>query len=45
MKIKNIKLSNFRGFADLQIPFPNENIVVFIGKNGAGKSSVIDATN
>jgi predicted ATP-binding protein involved in virulence len=43
MKITSIYLKNFRGFREVTIPFPNENVVVLIGRNGAGKSSVLDA--
>ncbi|GIU71074.1 MAG: hypothetical protein KatS3mg003_0553 [Candidatus Nitrosocaldaceae archaeon] len=38
----NIELKNFISHKDTNIPF-SEGINVFIGKNGAGKSSVIDA--
>ncbi len=43
MKIKELHLQNFRGFEDLTIKFPMDNVAVFIGVNGAGKSSVLDA--
>ena len=43
MKIKELHLQNFRGFEDLTIKFPKDNVAVFIGENGAGKSSVLDA--
>jgi len=50
MRIDSLRLQNFRGFQDLEIKFPNDpdservnNAVVFIGINGAGKSSVLDA--
>ena len=42
MKIKELHLTNFRGFEQLDIVFPNR-LGVFIGKSGAGKSAVLDA--
>lgn len=43
MKIKTLHLQNFRGFEDLTIKFPEDNVAVFIGENGAGKSAILDA--
>jgi len=44
MRIEKIELKNFRGFEDLTVNFPeNNNVAVFIGKNGSGKSSILDA--
>jgi predicted ATP-binding protein involved in virulence len=44
MRIERLHLQNFRGFTDLEIEFPKDNnVAVFIGVNGAGKSSVLDA--
>ena len=45
MKIKSIKLRNFRRFTDLTIEGLSEKakLVVMIGPNGSGKSSVFDA--
>jgi len=43
MKIKELNLRNFRGFQELEIKFPSSNLAVFIGINGAGKSSILDA--
>jgi len=42
MRIQQLKLENFRGFKELTIDFPEKGNVVFIGGNGAGKSSVLD---
>ena len=42
MKIKELHLTNFRGFEQLDIVFPNR-LAVFMGVNGTGKSSVLDA--
>ena len=42
MKIKELHLTNFRGFEQLDIEFKNR-LSVFIGVNGAGKTAVLDA--
>lgn len=42
MKINKIYLEYFRGFYDtIEIPF--DNLIVFIGKNDQGKSSILEA--
>jgi len=45
MYIKRLELENYRGFESLVIDFPPKanNLNVFIGINGSGKSSVLDA--
>lgn len=42
MKISSLKLTNFRGAVDLPLTF-NEQLNVFVGINGAGKSTILDA--
>lgn len=43
MKIQKIQLNNFRGFkGEHNIDF-DPNLNVFVGRNGAGKSSILDA--
>lgn len=43
MRIRRIQLYRFRGFDDLQLIFPpKENLTVFIGQNGSGKTSLLD---
>ncbi|WP_319498114.1 AAA family ATPase [uncultured Cohaesibacter sp.] len=42
MKIKEIRCENFRRFKDFQISF-QEDMTVLVAKNGAGKSSILDA--
>lgn len=42
MKIKHIRIQDFRGIDDLSLDFGTDNINVLIGINGVGKSSVID---
>ncbi len=47
MKIKNLQLKNFKRFTDLTLQDIPENakLVLLIGSNGSGKSSVFDALN
>lgn len=42
MILKRIKLNNYRRFRSLELEFP-ENLIGIIGKNGVGKSSLIEA--
>jgi exonuclease SbcC len=42
MVLKRIKLNNYRRFRSLELEFP-ENLIGIVGKNGAGKSSLIEA--
>lgn len=42
MKIKRLKLNNFRRFEDFEINF-DEQLTVLVARNGAGKSSILDA--
>ncbi|TAE18832.1 MAG: hypothetical protein EAZ95_03200 [Bacteroidetes bacterium] len=42
MKIKQLNIENYRGFEQASITFPDNNLAVFIGANGAGKTSVLD---
>jgi predicted ATP-binding protein involved in virulence len=42
MRIENLHIQNFRGFEDISFNFPHSNLVVLIGVNGAGKSSILD---
>jgi predicted ATP-binding protein involved in virulence len=45
MRIKKLELKNFRGFEELTIDFPEgeSGLAVFVGVNGSGKSSVLEA--
>ena len=47
MKIHQIQLTNFKRFTDTTIAdLPNEaRLVLLVGPNGCGKSSVIDAAH
>ena len=42
MKLKNIKLSNYRCFKEAEIDF-DDYITLVVGKNGAGKTAILDA--
>lgn len=42
MKVKNLKLWNFRGIRELSVDFANRT-TAFVGVNGVGKSTVLDA--
>lgn len=43
MRLKALKLRNFRGYrGDIEIPFAEE-LTAFIGRNDSGKSSILDA--
>jgi DNA repair protein SbcC/Rad50 len=42
MVLKRIKLNNYRRFRSLELEFP-ENLIGIVGKNGVGKSSLLEA--
>lgn len=42
MKIDNIHIKNYRCFCNLDIPL-EDHLTLFVGKNGAGKSAILDA--
>lgn len=44
MNIKHLKLTNFKKFADLAVDF-NDGVNLFVGANGSGKSSILEAIN
>jgi len=41
--VKRIELENFISYERLSIELPPDGSIVFIGRNGAGKSSILDA--
>lgn len=45
MKLKKLVLENFRLFKNLEIDFPDSNVIALIGNNGGGKTSVLDAVS
>jgi len=42
MKTKELSLTNFRRFEQLDLKLPDSNFVILIGENGCGKSSVLN---
>jgi predicted ATP-binding protein involved in virulence len=46
MHVKELRLHNFRGIKELHLVFNQEhNVVVLVGINGIGKSSILDCIN
>ncbi len=46
MRIKELKLHNFRGIKDLKLVFNTaHNVIILAGINGVGKSSILDCIN
>ena len=43
LKLKKISLSNFKGINEALIPNFDDNINIFIGNNGTGKTSILEA--
>ena len=41
--IDKVKIHNCRGHIDMEMDFPVNNFTIFIGKNGAGKSTIFKA--
>lgn len=42
MRIKHLKLINFRNYSNLEIDF-NKNVNIFIGENGKGKTNILES--
>lgn len=42
MRLKKISFKNFRLFENFELEFPDENFIVLIGRNGSGKSTILD---
>lgn len=42
MYISNLKIINFHSFKNIEITLPKSNILVFIGQNGCGKTTILD---
>ncbi len=45
MKLKHVKIENFRSIKHLEFTFPESGFLVLLGANNAGKSNVIRAIN
>lgn len=43
MKLRRLEFTNFRLFQEFNIEFQDENLLVIIGENGSGKTSILDA--
>lgn len=43
MKLKKVKLQNFKGWANLEFDFNTDNKTILYGKSGSGKSSILEA--
>lgn len=43
MKIKKLKIQNFKVFDNIEFDFESSNLIIFDGPNGFGKTSVYDA--
>lgn len=42
MCISNLKIINFHSFKNIEITLPKSNILVFVGQNGCGKTTILD---
>ena len=42
MRIERLKIKNFRCLEDISINFPDNNMAVIVGINGAGKTTILD---
>ena len=42
MKLKKVKIINYRCFKEAEIDF-DEHTTLIVGKNGAGKTAILDA--
>ncbi|MZP28392.1 AAA family ATPase [Heliobacterium undosum] len=45
MHIKNLSFRNFRGIRYLNLDFEERKNILFVGENGAGKSTILDGVN
>ncbi|RLD21546.1 MAG: hypothetical protein DRI69_03760 [Bacteroidetes bacterium] len=43
MRLKKLDLKNFRLFSNFELEMPDSNLIVLVGNNGAGKTSILDA--
>lgn len=42
MKLKRVIIKNYKNLKDVEINFPDSNIIAFIGNNGSGKSNILE---
>lgn len=45
MKLKRIKIKNFKSIKELEFKFPDSGILVLVGENNSGKSNIIRAVD
>ncbi len=45
VNIKTLKIKNFRRFKELNIYFDSPDIAIFAGRNGVGKTTILEAIN
>ena len=43
MKLRRLRIKNFRSIYDLTLDLSNSNLTVLIGRNNSGKTSILDA--
>lgn len=43
MRVQKISVENFRNFEKLEIELPKSDFIVFVGPNGSGKTTILDA--
>lgn len=42
-RVDSVKLINFKGFTEIEVPFNKNGPTILVGNNGSGKSSILDA--
>lgn len=43
MHIDHLAIKNYGGFSDFSFDFPKQNLCVFIGENGSGKTTILES--
>ena len=43
MRVRSLSIRNYRSIKDLDIDFPESGLIVIVGHNGAGKSSLLES--
>ena len=42
MKLKRIKIEKYKNLNNIEVVFPDSNVIAFIGNNGSGKSNILE---
>lgn len=42
-RVDSVKLINYKGFTEIEVPFNTNGSTILVGNNGSGKSSILDA--